>query len=260
MERLRSHFLVPVGNRAVRLAPNSMLWRRGDGNVPPPDPVRARSAHLRPIELPRRQPNRYFAQLYREGRERVCGFRAAEHTGQVASDRRLERERDFREGRLSCLFCSPTMELGIDIRDLTAVHLRNLPPDPARYAQRAGRAGRGGQPALVLAFASAGSPHDRYFFDRRTDMVSGAVAPPNFDLANEELLSTHLHAEWLAETGLGLGKSIVEVLDLDRPELPLRSEAEAAIVLSEDQKSRLAERFLRLLASTGRSPSEEERR
>jgi superfamily II DNA helicase RecQ len=46
------------------------------------------------------------------------------------------------------------MGLGVDIKDLAAVHLRHVPPTPANYAQRSGRAGRGGRPALVVAFCS----------------------------------------------------------------------------------------------------------
>ena len=49
---------------------------------------------------------------------------------------------------LPALFCSPTMELGVDISALNAVYLRNMPPTPANYAQRSGRAGRSGQAAL----------------------------------------------------------------------------------------------------------------
>ena len=63
-----------------------------------------------------------------------------EHTGQVTNQNRQMREDKFRQGELSALFCSPTMELGIDIRDLSVVHLRNVPPNPANYAQRSGRA------------------------------------------------------------------------------------------------------------------------
>lgn len=258
--RLRGHFLHEVGEKSVRLIHEAMLWRRGDSKVPPPDPVRSRTAHLRPKETAERVPNVFYSALYREGPERVSGLRAAEHTGQVANDRRLERERAFREGSLSLLCCSPTMELGIDIRDLSAVHLRNIPPDPARYAQRAGRAGRGGQPALVLAFAAAGSPHDRHFFAQRARMVAGAVAPPVYALESRELLRVHLHAEWLERTGLALGSSIEEVLDLDAPGRPLRGEARAAIELRDGARAELEERFVHIVESAlGRPATEEER-
>ena len=66
---------------------------------------------------------------------------AREHTAQVPPDLRQERETEFRAGTLPLLYCSPTMELGVDIASLSAVSLRNVPPTPANYAQRSGRAG-----------------------------------------------------------------------------------------------------------------------
>lgn len=79
---------------------------------------------------------------------------AEEHSAQVSGSERRRFEVEFQDpGKpLNVIFCTPTMELGIDIGALSAVYMRNVPPAPANYAQRQGRAGRRGQPALVAAF------------------------------------------------------------------------------------------------------------
>lgn len=204
----------------------TMIWRAGDGVTPYHDFIRVPNP---PAGGGRA--NEFFLGFYKNTARSIVGIEAREHTAQVAYSDREEREERFREGRLPVLFCSPTMELGVDIAELNVVNMRNIPPNPANYAQRSGRAGRSGQPALVYSYCTVGSPHDQYFFKRPELMVAGAVTPPRLDLANEDLIRAHIHAVWLAETGLSLGRSLVELLDVggDDPTLALQEQVRAAV-------------------------------
>lgn len=208
----------PEGN-GYQVVAASFIWRPGDGSQPSGDPLRVR---LRESAL--REANRFFTEFYRFTAQNLGGIEAREHTAQVPSEEREQREADFREGRLPVLYCSPTMELGVDISTLNVVNLRNVPPTPANYAQRSGRAGRSGSPALVFTYASSGNSHDQYFFRRPRLMVAGVVTPPRLDLSNEELIRSHLQAIWLAATGADLGRSLAEILEVegDEPTLALR--------------------------------------
>lgn len=196
----------------------AMLWQAGDGTRAFHDPIRV------PNEPEAGgRPNPFFVEFYRTVAQQLQGLEAHEHTAQVPYEERIKREEAFRRGKLPILYCSPTMELGVDIAELNVVNMRNVPPTPANYAQRSGRAGRSGQPALVFTYCSGGSPHDQYFFRRPELMVNGAVAPPRLDLANEDLVRSHVHAIWLAETGVDLGKTLKDILDLvgEQPSLEL---------------------------------------
>ena len=208
--------------------------------------------------------NRYFHDLYASiaddlasGHSAYWGLEGREHTAQVSQRQREWREWRFRyedddleslctseyrteikatgesDQFLPALFCSPTMELGVDISALNAVYLRNVPPTPANYAQRAGRSGRSGQAAVVVTYCASGSPHDQYFFERRNDMVAGVVRPPALDITNEELVRSHLHAVWLAESRLALSPDIPDILDLGGDRYPLKEEILTRISMTE---------------------------
>jgi ATP-dependent helicase YprA (DUF1998 family)/very-short-patch-repair endonuclease len=193
-----------------QLNASAMIWRAGDGQKAFHDPVRVPNAPKEGL-----RPNPFFKEFYRQDLGDLKDLKAHEHTAQVPYEVREEREEAFREARLPILYCSPTMELGVDIAQLNVVNMRNIPPTPANYAQRSGRAGRSGQPAFVFAYCSAGSPHDQYFFKHPDDMVSGAVTTPRLDLANEDLIMAHVHAVWLSVVGLPLGSNLAEVLDVE---------------------------------------------
>jgi hypothetical protein len=173
----------PAGDDGVpgyQLAAWAMRWHVGEGTQPFHDPIRVPN---RPAEGGRTNP--FFVNFDQKVAGQLRGLEAREHTAQVPYEERERREKDFGAGTLPVLYCSPTMELGVDIRQLNVVNMRNVPPTPANYAQRSGRAGRSGQPAFVLTYCVTGYSHDRYFFRPPERMVSGAVAPPRLDLAND---------------------------------------------------------------------------
>jgi Lhr-like helicase len=243
-----------AGLMGWQLNGSALLWIEGEGASPKQS-----------------NDNTFFRGLYRNIAgllsnpvHQLFEFEAREHTAQVEQDDRMEREARFRftekdrkEWRekhgselewLPVLFCSPTMELGVDIASLNTVYMRNVPPTPANYAQRSGRAGRAGQPALVITYCANQSPHDQYYFRDPVKMVHGQVKAPTLDLANRELVQSHMHAIWLAETSKRLGNSIRDLLDMNQPDaLPILEELLTDLD-KPDAKKRAHKRGLAVLA------------
>lgn len=220
----------------VQLRIDAMIWMAQKASQIQPDPMT--SKRLQGSEDIQIEVNRFFQDFYERSGPSVQNMEGREHTGQVKNEDRQKREEDFRKGNLSTLFCSPTMELGIDISDLNVVHMRNVPPSPANYAQRSGRAGRSGQEALVITYASVGSGHDQYFFKRQEQMVAGVVVPPKLELGNQDLIKSHLHSLWLAHTGLYLENSMNQILDLEADNYPLKGTIRDQLTLSPEALER----------------------
>ncbi|WP_326815375.1 DEAD/DEAH box helicase [Streptomyces sp. NBC_01763] len=140
----------------------------------------------------------YYRRLYLTGGTyRVV---TAEHTGMLTRPERERVERTFREGTHytdpNVLSCTPTLELGIDIGDLSAVLLGSLPGGPANYVQRAGRAGRKTGNALVVAFGGRRA-RDLYYLDDPREMIAGDIVPPGCYLSAVEILRRQYTAHLL---------------------------------------------------------------
>ena len=146
----------------------------------------------------------WFGRLYRD--MKVRRIVAAEHTALLPrKERELLEERFAAEGYRpwspNILSATPTLELGIDIGDLSTVMLCSVPPEPANYMQRTGRAGRRDGNAFNLALAAA-QPHDLYFYEQPMDMLAGKVEPPGVFLNATAVLERQMIAycfdSWVA--------------------------------------------------------------
>lgn len=267
LEAAAEHGLVsrestPFGLEGWRLNDACVIFKRGSGAAP----VRSRE-------------NPFFQSLYTELAELLSrpahpffSFEAREHTAQVEGAVRALREKRFRYGEkeqrelieaaprmrelgennrfLPVLFCSPTMELGVDISEMNVVHMRNVPPTPANYAQRSGRAGRSGQAALVLTYSAALSPHDQYFFREPRAMVHGQVKAPLLELANRDMVDSHLQAVWLSCVPEALSANVADLLALPEPNRPIREELRT-VMAEPSVQVRALERMTRVLEQLG---------
>lgn len=168
----------------------------------------------------------YYGRLYRSGD--LVRIHAYEHTGLLAREDRERIESDFKRSRKeqrqdwdpNVLSCTPTLEMGIDIGDLSSVILCSMPPAKAQFLQRVGRAGRTDGNSLVLVVANTRA-HDLYFYTEPLDMMQGTVATPHIFLKASAVLQRQFMAfcmdNWI-KNGVGeaaipkhLGQAVTNV-------------------------------------------------
>ena len=136
--------------------------------------------------------NNHYAKLYRSEHSEPLFIK--EHTAQLAKDQQTLYQEAFIQKKINALSCSTTFEMGVDVGSLETVYMRDVPPSPANYVQRAGRAGRAKHSAaFVLTYAKLSS-HDFTYYQNPSNMISGKIKAPVFEIENEKILNRHIFA------------------------------------------------------------------
>lgn len=122
-----------------------------------------------------------------------------EHTAQLSSKKAREIQSEFIKGNVNVLSCTTTFELGVDVGDLRAIFMRNVPPSTANYTQRAGRVGRrAGKPGYAITFARL-RPHDVAYFEDPAKIIGGNTRVPMCYLNNDAIAIRHVFAVAMSE-------------------------------------------------------------
>lgn len=188
---------------------------------------------------------------------------AHEHTGLLPRETRELVERDFksdsgRPGSINVLSATPTLEMGIDIGDLSSTLLCSVPPTQANYVQRAGRAGRSTGNALLMTMA-ASRPHDLFFWEEPKEMMAGSVDAPGVFLNASAVLERQLTAFsldcWVREAGknASIPGEIRSVFNAIRGQA-LSKFPYPWLNFVEQRRGELLDRFVRLFNQADRNP------
>src|SRR5690606_8274673 len=145
-------------------------------------------------------------------------YRTAEHSAQQSANLLKQYETYFKAGKVNVLNCSTTMEMGVDIGGISTVVMNNVPPHPANYLQRTGRAGRGSQSRAISYTICKNNPHDQQVFKQPLWAYNTAIQAPHVSFNSQRLIQRHINAQLLA---IFLIKEIGDT-DIDRPKLDLK--------------------------------------
>lgn len=153
--------------------------------------------HLHPITHASLLESNHYAKLYQSTLMQPLHIK--EHTAQLGRDEQQKYQEMFVNKEINALSCSTTFEMGVDVGDLETVYLRNMPPSPANYVQRAGRAGRGKNTASLSLTYSKLSSHDFTYYKNPENMITGKIGVPLFTVRNEKVIFRHIFAVALSD-------------------------------------------------------------
>ncbi len=182
--------------------------------------------HLRPTSVDR---GRHRASRLTKGR--IKRILAAEHTSLLDREERLRVESRFmtdspRTWYPNLLSATPTLEMGINIGDLSTLVLCSVPPEQQNYVQRIGRTGRRDGNSLNVTVAN-GRPHDMWYWTDPQEMISGKVKTPGVHLKAVAILRRQFAAftldRWVKEQGAGarghgrVGEALKAIANASKP-------------------------------------------
>ncbi len=125
-------------------------------------------------------------------------FKMVEHTAQLSRQKSRDYQNLFKRGMIDALSCSTTFEMGVDIGSLNSVFMRNVPPSPANYVQRAGRSGRGSDATSFSVTFCREASHDATYFNHPDQMIDGKIAVPMIKPENTAIVKRHIYASALS--------------------------------------------------------------
>ncbi|NGP89682.1 DEAD/DEAH box helicase [Fodinibius halophilus] len=125
-------------------------------------------------------------------------YSTAEHSAQQDSYLLKKYEKGFKEGKINILSCSTTMEMGIDIGGIRIVAMNNVPPHPANYLQRAGRAGRRNELRSTTVTLCKPNPHDLAAFENSSWAFDTQLPAPTVSLNSQVIVQRHVNAYLLS--------------------------------------------------------------
>lgn len=134
----------------------------------------------------------YYANIYQD--EKIIPMISKEHTAQLDKEAAGDIQKKFESGQVNVLSCSTTFEMGVDVGQLEAIFLRNVPPETSNYIQRAGRAGRRTSATAFSVTYARRNSHDLNYFANPPEIISGKIRAPYIELKNDKIALRHVNS------------------------------------------------------------------